>query len=157
MSNDQTVFTELYRLQVDYWYEVDHNYGRSAPGFYTEDGLFAVGSERMNGRAEIAAFYTWREQRGDRTARHVVMNCRLGDMSGDEARFECVMMLYADDGRPVLPSRPPIMIADVADHCVRQDGLWRFRSHVLTPIFQGGVTATVPSRSQLLAHKANGE
>lgn len=154
MNDAHAVFAELYRFQVDYWHEVDHNYGRAAPDFYTEDGLFVVGSERMAGRAEVAAFYAWRERLGTRTARHVVMNCRLTSFTTEEAEFECVMMLYADDGAPVLPSRPPIMIADVADRCVRQGGAWRFRSHVLTPIFQGGVAATVPTRSDLLAHKA---
>ncbi len=152
MEQDLTLFLQLYRLQVDYWYEVDRNYGRDAPGFYVPDGLFVVGSQRMSGRAEIAAFYRWREQRGDRTARHVVSNCRLKSWAADEAEFECVMMLYADDGVPVLPSQPPVMIADIVDRCVREEGVWRFRSHILTPVFQGGVQPTIPTRLDILAH-----
>ncbi len=55
------------------------------------------------------------------------------------------MLLYAADGRPVLPSLPAIMIADVVSECERgDDGQWRFVSHRLIPVFEGGVPATIP-------------
>jgi hypothetical protein len=55
------------------------------------------------------------------------------------------MLLYAADGRPVLPSLPAIMIADIVSDCERQgDGEWRFVSHRLVPVFEGGVPATIP-------------
>jgi hypothetical protein len=55
------------------------------------------------------------------------------------------MLLYAADGRPVLPSLPAIMIADVVSDCERDDdGKWRYVSHRLTPVFEGGVPATIP-------------
>ncbi len=155
MTDLQAICTDLYRLQVDYWYEVDHNYGRNAMDFYVEDGLFIVGTERMAGRAEIAAFYKWREQRGARTARHVVANHRLNGATAAEAEFQCIMMLYADDGVPVLPSQAPVMIADVVDNCVRDGGVWRFRSHILKTVFQGGAQPTIPTRSELLTHKTD--
>ena len=154
MNQDEALFVALYRLQVDYWYEVDHNGGRDATKFFAADGSFVVGTQTMAGHAEIAAFYAWRMQRGERTARHVVSNCRLDGASGDEAGFQCVMMLYADDGTPVLPARAPVMVADVTDRCVRVDGVWRFRSHVLRTIFQGGVQPTIPTRSDLQRHTA---
>ncbi len=155
MTDLHAVCAELYRLQIDYWYEVDHNYGRRATSFYMADGVFVVGTERMAGHAEIAAFYKWREQRGVRTARHVVANHRLLRATDDEAEFQCIMVLYADDGVPVLPAQAPVMIADVVDQCVREGGAWRFRSHVLQTVFQGGAQPTIPTRSQLLTHKAD--
>ena len=154
MLDEITVFYQLCRLQADYWTEVDHNYGRNARGYFTPDGLFAVGSERMSGREEIAAFYTWREQRSERTARHVFTNPRVTGLTADGATFECIMSLYADDGAPVLNSQPPVLIADVRDRCVRHGETWLFQSHVLTPVFVGGVKPTIPSRSELLAHTA---
>jgi hypothetical protein len=47
------------------------------------------------------------------------------------------MSLYRADGRPpVLTARPPAMIADFEARCVRvDDRQWRFRSHLLRPIF----------------------
>jgi len=154
MTDLQAICADLYRMQVDYWYEVDHNYGRNATDFYLKDGLFVVGTERMAGQAEIAAFYKWREQRGARTARHVVANHRLSHAAAGEAEFQCIMVLYADDGVPVLPSQAPVMIADVVDHCVLDGGVWKFRSHVLKTVFQGGAQPTIPTRSELITHKA---
>jgi hypothetical protein len=136
---------ELTDLETDYWYEVDHNYGRKASAFYVSDGLFAIGPKAMKGREAVAEFYRWRENRGDRTARHVVTNFRMLSHDGDKASFCCVMCLYAADGRPVLPSLPAIMIADIVGECVRNaEGRWRYLSHRLIPIFEGGVPATIP-------------
>jgi hypothetical protein len=49
------------------------------------------------------------------------------------------MSLYRADGRPPFQwARPPAMIADFEARCVLGDnGLWRFQSHVLRPIFVG--------------------
>ena len=136
---------ELTDLEIDYWYEVDHNYGRRAGELYVSDGVFAIGSKVMKGREAVAEFYRWRENRGDRTARHVVTNFRMLSRAGDKASFCCVMCLYAADGRPVLPSLPVIMIADIVSDCIRSaDGVWRYDSHRLIPIFEGGVLATIP-------------
>jgi hypothetical protein len=147
MTQDEEVqlIGALPRLQADYWHEVDHNWGRRSADYYLEDGVFEIGDSRMKGRAAISRFYHWREGRGVRTARHLVTNFRLRsvDVTATEAVFECIMSLHAADGAPVLESRPAVMIADVVDHCVRVDGLWRYRSHVLRPVFVGGVPATI--------------
>jgi hypothetical protein len=49
------------------------------------------------------------------------------------------MSLYRADGRPPFQwARPHAMIADFEARCVLGDnGLWRFQSHVLRPIFVG--------------------
>jgi hypothetical protein len=139
---------ELHALETEYWYEVDHNWGRSAPAFYEPDGVFAIGDGIFRGRDEIAGFYRWREERGARTARHVVTNPRVSLVIEDRARFECIMLLYADDGVPVLESRPAVMIADIVTEFVRTEGAWSVRSRTLRPIFEGGVGATKPPASE---------
>jgi hypothetical protein len=142
---DPALLLTLVTLEVDYWYEVDHNWGRNASGFYVESGEFAIGAKVMRGREAVGGFYSWRESRGERTARHVVSNFRLSSASGTRATFECIMCLYAADGGPVLPSLPAIMIADIVAECEKgADERWRFVSHRLIPIFEGGVPATIP-------------
>ena len=142
---DRDILQALTTLEVNYWYEVDHNWGRNARAFYTSQGFFAIGDKTMAGPDAIADFYRWRESRGERVARHVVTNLPLGESHGARARLECIMLLYAADGRPVLPSLPAIMIADVVSDCERDDdGKWRFVSHRLVPVFEGGVPATIP-------------
>ena len=72
-------------------------------------------------------------------------NFSLRPKQGKRAKFECILCLYAADGKPVLPSRPPIMIADIVSECeLGQDGRWRYLSHSLVPIFEGGEPATIP-------------
>ena len=139
------VLAALTNLEVDYWYEVDRNWGRHAHAFYADDGEFTIGAKVMRGKDAVANFYRWRESRGERTARHIVTNFRLSALDGNRATFECIMCLYAADGRPVLPSLPAIMIADVIGECERgDDGRWRFLSHRLLPVFEGGEPATIP-------------
>jgi SnoaL-like domain len=139
------ILQALTELEVEYWHEVDRNWGRQAHRFYVEDGVFAIGDKTMVGRDAIAGFYRWREGRGERTARHLVSNFRLGSADGRRVEFECVMCLYAADGAPVLESRPAIMIADVVSACVvTNDGQWRYALHRLKPIFMGGEAPTIP-------------
>jgi hypothetical protein len=135
------MMVELHGLEADYWYEVDHNLGRSAAMLYEPDGTFTIGDTVLRGRAEIAGFYRRREERGARTARHVVTNPHLTVVNADHARFESIMLLYADDGVPVLESKPAVMIADVVTEYVRAGGTWSVRARTLQPIFEGGVGA----------------
>jgi hypothetical protein len=143
MSTD--LLTQLATFETEYWYEVDHNWGREAHTYYREDGAFVIGDKRMEGPKAVAEFYGWRQGRGERTARHLVSNFRLASAAGDRATLECVMCLYAADGVPVLDSKPAIMMADVTSECVR-DGKarWRYAMHHLKPIFMGGVRPTLP-------------
>jgi hypothetical protein len=143
--NAPATLAELHAREADYWYEVDHNAGRSAHLHYAETGTFAIGDRLFCGRAEIAGFYEWRAQLGDRTARHVVTNPRLGELTPERAQFLCIMLLYADNGVPVLESRPAVMIADIESVYARIGETWDLRSRTLRPIFEGGVGATVPA------------
>lgn len=139
------VLQALTELEIDYWYDVDHNWGHTASTLYVPDGVFAIGDKTMSGVDEIAAFYRWREGRGDRTARHVVTNFRISERNGNRAKFQCIMLLYAADGKPVLESRPAIMLADVISECERDEkSRWRFVSHILRPVFMGGEAPTIP-------------
>jgi SnoaL-like protein len=141
---DATTLQELTALIVDYWHDVDFNWGRGTGAFYLDDGLFAIGESRMQGRDAIREFYAWREGRGERTARHVVTNFRLDTCNDDGATLRCILLLYAADGAPVLPSLPAILIADEVADCVRGgDGKFRLHSHILTPVFMGGTPPTI--------------
>ena len=119
--------------------KVDCNGGRQAHEFYTRDGLFAVGDNQFLGQENIRAFYTWRRRRGLRTSRHLIHNLRV--VSSDECRSSHVAMLgiYQANGRPpIRGSQPPNLIADVKADCVRgDDGVWRYQSQSVLPIFVG--------------------
>ena len=143
---DRCLQTQILHMNmVDYWYEVDLKGGLGVSERYVEDGIFEGGNEPLVGRAAIEAFYSWRIGRGQRTSRHVITNFRAEFHDDRSATTHCVMMLYAADGAPILPSTPPIIITDLIDECVRcDDGEWRYKRRTFVPLFQGEIAATVP-------------
>ena len=101
IPQDRIALTQqLHALCVDYWHDVDTNWGRNAPDYYTEDGVFVGPAASYAGREKIRAFYKWREDRGARTVVHSVVNfqARLDEpgkanrISGD-AKARCVERL----------------------------------------------------------------
>lgn len=144
----------LYMNMVDYWYEVDLKGGAGVAQMYLEEGIFNGGGKPLVGRAAIEQFYTWRTNRGARTSRHVITNFRADFADETHATTYSVMLLYAADGAPILPSAPPIMITDLIDRCVKcDDGRWRYAERTFVPLFMGGAAPTVPPES--IAEKFN--
>jgi hypothetical protein len=135
----------LYMNMIDYWYEVDLKGGAGVSEMYVEDGIFNGGGKPLVGRAAIEQFYTWRTNRGARTSRHVIANFRADFQDETHAITYSVMLLFAADGAPILPTAPPIMITDLIDRCVKcDDGKWRYVERTFVPLFMGGAPPTVP-------------
>ena len=139
----QRIEAEIERLNVDYWYEVDRHDGRDSHLFFVEDGVFTTSIRSRTGRAAIAEFYRGRQDGRVRTARHVITNLRVRVADADHASCDWILLLYAADGAPVLPSESAIMIADVHDVCRREaDGRWRYVSRTLVPVFKSSTPTT---------------
>lgn len=133
---------------IDYWWDVDRNAARGALDFYTDDCLYLMCDHRMEGHAAIRSYYDFRASRGDRLVRHVVTNLRAQVPAPDRATLDGILCVYAADGVPVLPSAPPIMVADIACEFVLDgQGTWRFRLHQIVALFTGGVQVLMPPRS----------
>jgi hypothetical protein len=137
---------ELHALVIDYWHDVDTNWGHNAPGYYTEDGVFEGTRASYKGREKIRAFYKWREDRGARTVVHAVHNFQALPDGPDKATCHWFLMLYAADGKPILPTHPPIQIAYMTDHCVKdRDGNWLVKYRKFENWFEGGIPSTNPN------------
>lgn len=137
---------ELEALLMEYWHDVDTNWGRNAGDYYTDDAVFIGGTATYTGKAQIQAFYQWRIDRGvARTAIHGVSNFRAVVDSPTQAISTWYLLLYAADGTPPLPSHPPIHMSLVTDICVKgSDGKWRYKSRKFDTLFEGGAKATNP-------------
>ncbi len=146
IADDRIALThQLHALVVDYWHDVDTNWGRNAPDYYTEDGIFIGSSSSYKGREKIRAFYKWREDRGARTVVHSVHNFQAFFEGPDKALAHWFLMLYAADGKPVLPTNPPIQIAYMTDRLVRSGDGWLVTSRKFEPWFEGGIPTTNPN------------
>lgn len=136
---------ELHALLIDYWHDVDTNWGRKAPEYYTEDGVFVGPAASYEGREKIRAFYKWREDRGARTVVHSVHNFQAIPDGADKATCHWFLMLYGADGVPVLPTHPPIQIAYMTDRLVRDPaGGWLVTYRKFDNWFEGGTPTTNP-------------
>jgi hypothetical protein len=129
---------ELYRLETRYWRDVDCNAGRDAHEFYRSDGVFKVGKNCFSGRDCIKLYYQWRENRCHAaTTRHFVNNLIVESTHEGFARAVGLVTYHRKDWVAMGPKgTAPVLIADLVSDCVRDDdGLWRYASHVLAPVF----------------------
>jgi hypothetical protein len=153
-TSELALWYELYRLEIKYWFEVDFNGGRKAHEFYVADGLFAVGENRFQGHDRIRAFYAWRQRRGHTTSRHLISNFQISGLRQECAELIGALSLYRADGRPPFHGeRPPMLVADVNAVCARaEDGLWRYQSHIVRPIFVGSdIPLSISIDTEILA------
>jgi hypothetical protein len=136
---------ELHALVIDYWHDVDTNWGRNAPSYFAPNGIFIGPAASYEGRDKIRAFYKWREDRGARTVVHAVHNFQATLTEPGKATCHWFLMLYAADGKPVLPSNPPIQIAYMTDYMVQDPAEgWQVLSRTFENWFEGGIPTTNP-------------
>lgn len=137
---------ELSALLMEYWHDVDTNWGRNAGSYYTEDALFEGPEASYRGRAKIEQFYRWRETRGKRVAVHAASNFRVAFEDDNHATCTWYLILYAADGEPILPTHPPITVSLVTDKVQRgSDGRWLYSGRRFVTWFQGGTPPTNPN------------
>src|SRR5215471_15184109 len=67
------------------------------------------------------------------------LNLQVFATDDHHARLVAALSLFRANGPPPVRRAPsPCLIADVSSDCARgEDGIWRFRSHVVRPVFLG--------------------
>lgn len=144
-DDDFRVRREVQDRLIDYWWDVDSNDARDALDFYTVDCVYQMCEHRMQGHAAIRQYYDFRASRGARLVRHVLTNLRARVEAPGRASVLGILTVHAADGVPVLPTAPPILIADNQAVFVREaDGAWRMAENTITALFRGGVPVLVP-------------
>ena len=137
------ILREIEDLSINYWTDVDTNWGKTAHEYYTEDGSYTTSLKTRTGRIAIKDFYDSRENRGDRVARHFINNHKITIHDRNRVSAVWILSLFAADGKPVLPSRPAIMIADVHDEILRgKDGRWLYKSRTIKALFRDETPTT---------------
>ncbi len=146
----QPPLTDWTALQVvaEWTHDLDHHGGAHVHELCAEGCNYRVGGTVLHGPAEVAAFYTARNERvradqrnGVRTQRHTVSNARVS-RPGESNRIDIdfILVNYSAEGAP--PVRGvigPSIIADCAmqllpDHHCRS---WRIGTFASTPVFIG--------------------
>lgn len=111
--------TELSMLVTALWYEIDHGDGSAAAGFFTPDAELTFSRRTFRGTDEINGVYRDRTARGPRVSRHLMSNFHVLRRESDGVEAVSALVLYAQDGKPPVPTTVPVLVADVYDRFVR--------------------------------------
>lgn len=138
--------TEMQTDLADYWHDVDTAWGTKAGSYYTDDAVFEAGRLKLEGREAIQRFYSWRQDRGERTAAHVVTNFRASFDDEGGAVATWYMLLYAADGAPILPTHPPVRLCRMRDtyRFDEETQRWLCSYRFWETLFEGGALLSVP-------------
>jgi hypothetical protein len=137
----------LQDLVHEFAHRVDFGPVETVADLFAEDGWYAWGDKRSVGREAIRDTYRQRAARGIRTSRHLCANLRLSMFGDNQAQGQSIWLIFAEDGPPPHPA-VPLLVADVTDVYVRQDGRWLFQSRQLEDAF------VAPDRTPLLPLKS---
>jgi len=127
---------QLIDLIVEFAWRVDHRSADTIHELVTEDVLIQMAYGPMVGKEAVKA---WGRERAvvDRTTRHLMSNFRFHMVEPDKAEASSMSLIFRNDG-PEISQALPWALVECNDIFVRQDGTWKFASHITTDIFFTG-------------------
>ncbi|WP_315337275.1 nuclear transport factor 2 family protein [Pseudomonas grimontii] len=126
-------FAELHELLSEYWARVDRLSPLPVANLYTPSGEMQIGALQKSGQAEIASFFSQRNQtelQKQRSTRHVLSNVRIEWVNASRVIVLSLVVAYAAIGEfPHAAATAPATIADFTDICTRDNtGAWKIES-----------------------------
>ena len=124
------------RLIVRYCQLVDLGHAAQIADLFCEDGEWRGVDLHLQGRDQIRAWFTEREQLTRRVSRHLCTNVAVDLLSDDEAQSLCYMVNYRHDSRDGDPQLPvtleiPKFVGELHDRFRRTADGWRFQSRTV--------------------------
>jgi len=125
---------ELIDLIVDFAWRVDHRRADTIHELVTDDVFIQMAYGPMVGKAAVEAW--GRERAGvDRTTRHIMTNFRFRVVDADKVEGSSMSLIFRSDGSQIAPALP-WAVTECSDVFVRQEGTWKFASHITTDIYR---------------------
>jgi hypothetical protein len=124
------------RLIVRYCQLVDFGHAAQIADLFCEDGEWRGVDLHLQGRDQIRAWFSEREQLTRRVSRHLCTNVGVDLLSDDEAQSLCYMVNYRHDSRDGDPQLPvtleiPKFVGELHDRFRRTSDGWRFQSRTV--------------------------
>jgi hypothetical protein len=124
------------RLIVHYCRLVDFGNAAQIADLFCEDGEWRGVDLHLQGRDQIRAWFSEREQLTRRVSRHICTNVAVDLVSDDEAESLCYMVNYRHDSRDAEPQLPvtlevPKFVGELHDRFRRTADGWRFQSRTV--------------------------
>jgi hypothetical protein len=122
---------ECERLIIRYCRLVDFGNAGGIADLFCEDGEWRGVDLHLQGRDQIRAWFTEREQLTRRVSRHICTNVGVDVLSEDEAESLCYMVNYRHDSPDPEPRLPvtlevPKFVGELHDRFRRTPDGWRF-------------------------------
>ena len=105
---------------------------------FADDGVWAGPGVKMDGREQILAGFTRREEQKERMSRHVCNNFLCEVQDADHASGVVYLTLYRHDGDPerkVSPLDGPELVGEYRDRFVRTAAGWRIQDRQIRVSF----------------------
>lgn len=121
---------ECARLVARYCHLVDHGEASKIADLFTVDGVWTAPGVEMNGRAQLSAGFSAREQNTSRKSKHVCNNLLVDVIDEDHAEGTVYLTLYrhdSNDTQAIAPLEGPVLVGEYRDRFVRTDAGWRFQ------------------------------
>jgi ketosteroid isomerase-like protein len=127
------------RLVVHYCHLVDHGQAARVADLFCEEGVWSAGGAQTIGREALRAQFQRRQDRTERTSRHVCCNLLLDVHDQDHASGVVYLTLYRHDATPgadISPLSGPAMVGEYRDAFERTPDGWRFARRELVIVFR---------------------
>lgn len=131
-------------LCIEYAWRIDNGFAETIPDLFTEAATWEGPHGVTRGREELEALWGARAKRPGMT-RHLISNIRLARSAAGELQgWVSFTLLSASPGSDPLPK--PVLVADHIDtYDHGEDGIWRFASRRVLPLFHDGQFAPQPA------------
>jgi hypothetical protein len=128
---------DLIDLVVEFAWRVDHRSADTIHELVTDDVFIQMAYGPMVGRDAVKA---WGADRAavDRTTRHIMTNFRFRVVGKDKVEGSSMSVIFRSEGSQIAPALP-WAVTECSDVFVRQEGRWKFASHITTDIYQSAI------------------
>jgi hypothetical protein len=125
---------DLIDLVVEFAWRVDHRSADTIHELVTDDVFIQMAYGSIVGKDAVEA---WGRDRAavDRTTRHIMTNFRFRVVGKDKVEGSSMSMIFRSEGTEIgLPL--PWAVTECSDVFVRQEGTWKFASHLTKDVYR---------------------
>jgi len=135
----------LRELNDAFAHALDHGDLELFASLFTDDVFYRNGDRRLNGHAELEAFFSARAKSG-RLSRHFFSGLMLTFVSDTEAMGKSSWLTFAGSGTPPIAGTQPFVIGDVTDRYRKSaEGWWQFAAREIDAVFVNEAIAPLPT------------
>ena len=125
---------ELTDLVVEFAWRVDHRSADTIHELVTDDVFIQMAYGPLVGKDAVKACGRDRAV-VDRTTRHIMTNFRFRVVGKNKVEGSSMSVIFRSEGSQIAPPLP-WAVTECSDVFVRQEGTWKFASHITEDVYR---------------------